>query len=101
MSVREVDVQKVVFCCTCPMIEILEMQPPTSFEMKKTITTVTAKFMLIVEGQKMKREVVWPKTKKQNTRMIDVIVFRHKSILRTSSTKEVDNSRHQDRKKFE
>jgi hypothetical protein len=38
------------------MIEILEMQPPTSFEMKKTITTVTAKFMLIVEGQKMKRE---------------------------------------------
>lgn len=56
MSVRDVDVQKVVFCCTCPMIEILEMQPPTSFEMKKTITTVTAKFMLIVEGQKMKRE---------------------------------------------
>jgi hypothetical protein len=45
--VREVDVQKVVFCCTCPMIEILEMQSPTSFEMKKTITTVTAKFMLI------------------------------------------------------
>ena len=56
MSVRDVDVQKVVFCCTCPMIEILEMQPPTSFEMKKTITTVTAKFMLIVEGQKMRRE---------------------------------------------
>ena len=101
MSVRDVDVQKVVFCCTCPMIEILEMEPPTSFEMKKTITTVTAKFMLIVEGQKMKREVGWPKTKKQNTRMIDVIVFRHKSILRTSSTKEVDNSRHQDRKKIE
>lgn len=99
MSVRDVDVQKVVFCCTCPMIEILEMQPPTSFEMKKTITTVTAKFMLIVEGQKMKRGG-WPKTKKQNTRMIDVIVFRHKSILRTSSTKEVDNSRHLDRKKI-
>ena len=52
MSVRDVDVQKVVFCCTCPMIEILEMQPPTSFEMKKTITTVTAKFVLIVEGAK-------------------------------------------------
>lgn len=99
MSVREVDVQKVVFCCTCSVIEILEMQPPTSFEMK-TITTVTAKFMLIVEGQKMKRGG-WPKTKKQNTRMIDVIVFRHKSILRTSSTKEVDNSRHQDTKKIE
>lgn len=48
----------------------------------------------------MKREVGWPKTKKQNTRMIDVIVFRHKSILRTSSTKEVGNSRHQDRKKL-
>jgi hypothetical protein len=46
------------------MIEILEMQPPTSFEMKKTITTITAKFVLIVERQKMKREVVWPKTKK-------------------------------------
>ena len=79
----------------------IEMQPPTSFEMMKSITTVTAKFMLIAEGQKMKREVVWPKTKKQNTRMIDVIVFRHKSILRTSSTKEVGNSRHQDRKKIE
>jgi hypothetical protein len=38
------------------MIEILKMQPPTSFEMMKLITTVTAKFMLIVEGQKMKRE---------------------------------------------
>lgn len=46
------------------MIEILEMQPPTSFEMKKTITTITAKFVLIAEGQKMKREVVWPKNKK-------------------------------------
>ena len=100
MSVRDVDVQKVVFCCTCLVIEILKMQPPPSFEMMKLITTVTAKFMLIAEGQKMKREVVWPKTKKQNTRMIDVIVFRHKSILRTSSTKEVDNSRHLDRKKI-
>jgi hypothetical protein len=46
------DVQKVVFCCTCPMIEILEMQPPTSFEMMKTITTVTAKFMPIAEEVK-------------------------------------------------
>jgi hypothetical protein len=46
------------------MIEMSEMQPPTSFEMKKTITTVTAKFVLILEGQKMKRKVVWPKTKK-------------------------------------
>jgi hypothetical protein len=100
MCLRDVDMQKVVFCCTCPMIEILEMQPPTSFEMKKTITTITAKFVLIVERQKMKREVVWPKTKKQNTKMIDVIVFRLKSILRTSSTKEVDNSRHLDRKKI-
>ena len=36
---------------------------PTSFEMKKTITTVTAKFVLVVEGQKMKREVVWPNKK--------------------------------------
>jgi hypothetical protein len=45
------------------MIEILEMQPPTSFEMKKTITTVTAKFVLIVEGQKMKREVCGQKQK--------------------------------------
>jgi hypothetical protein len=63
VSVRDVDVQKVVFCCTCPMIEILEMQPPTSFEMKKTITTVTAKFVLIVEGQKMKREVCGQKQK--------------------------------------
>jgi hypothetical protein len=75
VSVRDVDVQKVMFCCTCPMIEIWEMQPPTSFEMKKTITTITAKFVLIAEGQKMKREVVWPKTKKQNTRMIDIIVL--------------------------
>ena len=64
MSVRDVDVQKVVFCCTCPMIEILEMQPPTSFEMKKTITTITAKFVLIVEGQKMKREGGVAKNKK-------------------------------------
>ena len=44
--------------------------------MMKSITTVTAKFMLIAEGQKMKREVVWPKTKTQNTRMVDVIVFK-------------------------
>lgn len=64
MSVRDVDVQKVVFCCTCPMIEILEMQPPTSFEMKKTITTITAKFVLIAEGQKMKREGGVAKNKK-------------------------------------
>lgn len=64
VSVRDVDVQKVVFCCTCPMIEILEMQPPTSFEMKKTITTITAKFVLIAEGQKMKREGGVAKNKK-------------------------------------
>lgn len=46
------------------MIEILEMQPPTSFEMKKTITTITAKFVLIAEGQKMKREGGVAKNKK-------------------------------------
>jgi hypothetical protein len=34
------------------MIEIWEMQPPTSFEMMKTITTVTAKFMPIADEVK-------------------------------------------------